>query len=703
MGRWLLPFAVLAVLILPATASASSAVAAGGAITVDGTSASNVVTIAPAPAAGMLRVENTAPDGMFSPDGSCDFVDGSTVDCPAGSLMIDLGAGNDQYSSTSSAAATVIGGDGDDTLQGGSGPDHLIGEATAGAATTGTNTMNGGGGDDNIEGANGVDMIAGGSGNDMLAGGRGNDSIDGGIGNDTLQTGGGPAGGVSDSDMLAGGDGFDTVSYSPRTTPVNVSLDGAANDGVQGENDNVEPDIESVQGGSAGDTLTGGAGNETLNGNNGPDTLAGGPGDDTLVGGTGDSAADTESGGAGNDTVQGDAGDDTLSGDAGNDTIDGGGDQDTVDGGAGNDIVDGGAGNDTVSGGPGDDVVDGSVPGLVGQDGDDTLDGGPGNDTLTGGPGTDTASYENATAAKAAFRVSSAATLIPVTVTIDGIANDGAPGERDNVLLDVENLRGGGGDDTFTGSSLSNGLQGGDGEDYEDGAGGADTMSGGNGFDVMRGRDGVQDTIDCGPGGNFAILDKNDRATNCARVDRGTITRPRLGSLVIVQPLKKTGAFRLSGMHRFVPMQDRLALPFGSRFDSSNAQMRVTSASATRGRSQSGTFSGGAFLIKQSRSRGGLTQLSLSGGSFAVCVPTVRGRASASATRTVRRLRGRGRGRFSTRGRYSTATVRGTDWTVTDRCDGTLTTVRSGVVTVFDRAKKRTITLNKGQRYLAKP
>jgi len=33
-----------------------------------------------------------------------------------------------------------------------------------------------------------------------------------------------------------------------------------------------------------------------------------------------------------------------------------------------------------------------------------------------------------------------------------------------------------------------------------------------------------------------------------------------------------------------------------------------------------------------------------------------------------------GGGRFRTRGRYSSATVRGTDWTVTDRCDGTLTT-----------------------------
>src|SRR5690348_4914327 len=53
-------------------------------------------------------------------------------------------------------------------------------------------------------------------------------TLGGGGGNDTL-TGG------SAADLLSGGSGFDTANYSLRTVGVNVSLDGAANDGQSGE------------------------------------------------------------------------------------------------------------------------------------------------------------------------------------------------------------------------------------------------------------------------------------------------------------------------------------------------------------------------------------------------------------------------------------------------------------------------------------
>ena len=49
---------------------------------------------------------------------------------------------------------------------------------------------------------------------------------------------------------------------------------------------------------------------------------------------------------------------------------------------------------------------------------------------------------------------------------------------------------------------------------------------------------------------------------------------------------------------------------------------------------------------------------------------------SAQAKKTpVRRLWGKGKGRFRTRGRYSSGTVRGTNWITTDYCDGTDTRV----------------------------
>ena len=59
-------------------------------------------------------------------------------------------------------------------------------------------------------------------------------------------------------------------------------------------------------------------------------------------------------------------------------------------------------------------------------------------------------------------------------------------------------------------------------------------------------------------------------------------------------------------------------------------------------------------------------------------------------------------GRCRTRGRRSAATVRGTVWTVTDRCDGTLTKVTRGKVAVRDFRRKKTIVLRAGKSYLAR-
>ena len=50
----------------------------------------------------------------------------------------------------------------------------------------------------------------------------------------------------------------------------------------------------------------------------------------------------------------------------------------------------------------------------------------------------------------------------------------------------------------------------------------------------------------------------------------------------------------------------------------------------------------------------------------------------------MRRLWGTGHGRFRTRGRYAAATVRGTTWTVEDRCHSTVTKVLEGIVAVRD-------------------
>jgi hypothetical protein len=135
----------------------------------------------------------------------------------------------------------------------------------------------------------------------------------------------------------------------------------------------------------------------------------------------------------------------------------------------------------------------------------------------------------------------------------------------------------------------------------------------------------------------------------------------------------------------------------------------LSTAVNRRGKLQSGRFTGGRFRVTQSRrSRDrGLTRLSLVGGSFRNC--TARGsvlnevaQIARRTRRRVRRLRGNARGRYRTQGRYSAATVRGTVWTVDDRCDGTLTRVSRGRVDVRDFKRRRTVRLRAGRSYLAR-
>ena len=67
-----------------------------------------------------------------------------------------------------------------------------------------------------------------------------------------------------------------------------------------------------------------------------------------------------------------------------------------------------------------------------------------------------------------------------------------------------------------------------------------------------------------------------------------------------------------------------------------------------------------------------------------------------------RSARSSAKGKFRTKGRYAAATVRGTKWTIADRCDGTLTHDLTDSVVVNDFVRHKTIVLHAGQSYLAK-
>jgi hypothetical protein len=110
-----------------------------------------------------------------------------------------------------------------------------------------------------------------------------------------------------------------------------------------------------------------------------------------------------------------------------------------------------------------------------------------GADHFFGGAGIDTANYGPR---QSGTRV--------LNLSLDGFANDGEPGEGDNLGTDVENVNGGVGPNVITGNGSPNVLRGGQSGDTiraADGISGNDVVIGGFGFDVCTVDPG--DTKDC--------------------------------------------------------------------------------------------------------------------------------------------------------------------------------------------------------------
>lgn len=122
-------------------------------------------------------------------------------------VEIFAGGGNDAVASLIDVPAEIHGGPGFDALHGGPNQDRLFGDEQA-------------------------DLIYGAGGNDQLFGGPGNDRLSGGEGVGT------------DADQIFGGPGTDIVTYFAHAGPVSVSFDDVADDGLEGEGDNVARDVE---------------------------------------------------------------------------------------------------------------------------------------------------------------------------------------------------------------------------------------------------------------------------------------------------------------------------------------------------------------------------------------------------------------------------------------------------------------------------
>lgn len=253
---------------------------------------------------------------------------------------------------------TIVAPPGVGTVQGGGGDDTIVAAPIGASAScpegchlgVGSQTFEGGPGDDIVYGERGNDHLLGGEGNDQLFGGIGDDLLEGGPGNDRLSGGfgadsiDGEAGddyvrgdATQDTILDSGSGGNDTLSYSTGVTPgfpsnqaypdfslvPNLPAAGGERGVYLDLGGDVGDDGVSPLGGGV-DAVEGGA----------FETVIGTPYSDYIVG---SGAGETIYGGGGGDVILGNGGNDSLHGGADGDELDGGGDVNTLDGGPGSD------------------------------------------------------------------------------------------------------------------------------------------------------------------------------------------------------------------------------------------------------------------------------------------------------------------------------------------------------------------------------
>ena len=202
-------------------------------------------------------------------------------------------------------------------------------------------------------------------------------------------------------------------------------------------------------------------------------------------------------------------------------------------------------------------------------------------------------------------------------------------------------------------------------------------------------------------------------------------SQPTLGQNFNIAPVSGVVLVKINGA--FVPLTQLRQIPQNVQINALHGTLRLITAAgagpssahdaAAKGKKrkvkiQSGTFGGAIFKLNQAK-RGpasGLVTLTLvenafkGAPSYASCKRHKTREASAAAvsSKTLQLLRASAKGKFSTSGKYSAATVRGTKWTIVDRCDGTLTQDIFHSVAVTDFVRHKTIILHAGQSYLAK-
>jgi len=166
-----------------------------------------------------------------------------------------------------------------------------------------------------------------------------------------------------------------------------------------------------------------------------------------------------------------------------------------------------------------------------------------------------------------------------------------------------------------------------------------------------------------------------------------------------------TGIVLIKVNGKFVPLKGFKQVPLGTELDTTKGKVKLTSPDGS-----TAFFYEGRFIILGGMDTPGpgkskkLVVIRLTGGNFDAC--GTRGTAGFSAKpkpkgKPIRHAWGNASGSFRTKGRYASATVRGTLWRTDDYCNGTLITVLRGKVDVLDLVLHKHSLISAGHTYFA--
>jgi hypothetical protein len=171
-------------------------------------------------------------------------------------------------------------------------------------------------------------------------------------------------------------------------------------------------------------------------------------------------------------------------------------------------------------------------------------------------------------------------------------------------------------------------------------------------------------------------------------------------------------SFRQSGpLAGFVPLKGIAALPVGTIVDARRGTLALQTAvdgrveGDARRRLGRARLTAAIFQIRQARARSAASRARRIATRLLLVSPPaaeIGCRRNPPAKGVVRTLRATAKGFYRVSGGGSFGQSRNATWQTTDRCDGTITRVTRGSVRVFDKGRRRTVTVRAGKRYIAR-